>query len=156
MKVSNNAVVTFRYTLTVGGQVLDQGELPYLHGHNNIVQGLEEALEGTQVGQSLQVSVPPEKGYGLRDPEGTQVVSRDAFPDDAVIAVGEQFFAESPDGGRMTLLVVAVEDDHVTVDFNHPLAGETLNFEVTITEIRQASGEELDHGHVHGPQGHHH
>ena len=156
MKVVNNSVVTFRYTLTVQGEVLDQGELPYLHGYQNIVRGLEEALEGAEVGQSLHVSVPPEKGYGPRDPEGTQVVSRDAFPDDVVVEVGEQFFAQSPDGGRMTLLVTKVEGDEVTVDFNHPLAGETLNFDVTVTGVRQASEEEMDHGHVHGPQGHHH
>jgi FKBP-type peptidyl-prolyl cis-trans isomerase SlyD len=155
MKIVNNSVVTFRYTLSVQGQVLDQGEIPYLHGHHNIVQGLEEALEGAEVGQSIKVSVPPGKGYGERDPEGTQVVSRDAFPDDAVIEVGEQFFAQSPDGGRMTLMVTKVEDDEITVDFNHPLAGETLNFDVTITAIRQASAEEIEHRHVHGPEGHH-
>lgn len=156
MKVVNNSVVTFRYTLTVGGQVLDQGELPYLHGHQNIVRGLEEALEGAEVGQSLHVTVLPEKGYGEHDPQRVQIVSRDAFPDDVVVEVGEQFVADSPENGRMTILVTKVEGDDVTIDYNHPLAGETLNFDVTITQVRQASEEELDHGHVHGPHGHHH
>ena len=90
MIATQDHVVTIRYVLTVGGEVIDQGELPYLHGHGNIIPGLEEALEGKQVGDSLQVSVPPEKGYGLEDPEGVRVVPRDQFPPDAPLEPGTQ------------------------------------------------------------------
>ncbi|MGQ9511057.1 MAG: FKBP-type peptidyl-prolyl cis-trans isomerase [Thermaceae bacterium] len=155
MKVEQDKVVTIRYTLEVDGQVLDQGELSYLHGHQNIIQGLEEALEGHMEGETIRASVAPEKAYGPRDPEGVQVVPLDAFPEDAEVVPGAQFYAQDEEGNPVTVTVVAVEGDEVTVDFNHPLAGKSLDFEVEILKVRPATLEELAHGHVH-EGGHHH
>jgi FKBP-type peptidyl-prolyl cis-trans isomerase SlyD len=153
MIATQDHVVTIRYVLRVEGEVIDQGELPYLHGHGNIIPGLEEALEGKQVGDSLQVSVPPEKAYGPEDPEGVRVIPRDQFPPDAPLEPGTQLFAQDESGQVMPFWIMEVEGDEVTIDFNHPLAGETLDFDVTISSIRAATPEELEHGHVHGPEG---
>ncbi|MGQ9736227.1 MAG: FKBP-type peptidyl-prolyl cis-trans isomerase [Thermaceae bacterium] len=155
MKVEQDKVVTIRYTLEVDGQVLDQGKLSYLHGHQNIIQGLEEALEGHMEGETIRANVAPEKAYGPRDPEGVQVVPLDAFPEDAEVVPGGQFYAQDKEGNPVTVTVVAVEGDEVTVDFNHPLAGKSLDFEVEILKVRPATLEELAHGHVH-EGGHHH
>lgn len=149
MKVESDKVVTIRYTLEVEGEVLDQGELSYLHGHQNIIQGLEEALEGHEEGEVVRAKVAPEKGYGPHDPEGIQVVPLDAFPEDAEVVPGAQFYAQDAEGNLMPLTVVAVEGEEVTIDFNHPLAGKTLLFEVEIVKVRPATLEELAHGHVH-------
>ncbi|WP_027883055.1 FKBP-type peptidyl-prolyl cis-trans isomerase [Meiothermus rufus] len=156
MTASKDHVVTIRYTLHVDNELIDQGELDYLHGHRNIVPGLEEALEGKTVGETVVVSVPPEKGYGPYDPEGVQVVDREAFPPDAEVVEGAMFYAEDPQGNPMPFTVLSVEGRDVTIDFNHVLAGETLDFEVTLTAIRPATLEELEHGHAHGPHGHAH
>ncbi len=156
MKVAKDKVVTVKYTLRVDGEVVDQGELPYLHGHGQIIPGLEEALEGHEQGETVHAVVPPEKAYGQPNPEGIQVVPRSAFPEDSEVAVGEQFYAQDQSGQPMPFTVTKVEGDDVTIDFNHPLAGKTLEFEVMIAEVRDASPEELAHGHAHGPEGHHH
>lgn len=156
MFAAKDTVVSIRYTLHVEGELIDQGEMAYLHGHHNIIPGLEEALEGQGLGASLEVSVPPEKGYGFYDPEGQMIIERDAFPADAELVPGAQFYAENAEGQAMPIVIVEVEGDEVTVDSNHPLAGAVLEFAVQITDIRQALPEELDHGHVHGPGGHHH
>ncbi len=156
MTASKDHVVRIRYTLHVDSELIDQGELDYLHGHRNIVPGLEEALEGKTVGETVVVSVPPEKGYGPYDPEGVQVVDRGAFPPDAEVVEGAMFYAEDPQGNPMPFTVLSVEDRDVTIDFNHVLAGETLDFEVTLTAIRPATPEELEHGHAHSPHGHAH
>ncbi len=155
MKVERNKVVTIVYTLRTNGEVVDQGELAYLHGHGQIIPGLEEALEGRHEGEAFAVSVPPEKGYGEPNPEGIQVVPKSAFPEGSEVAVGEQFYAQDPSGQPLPFVITAVEGDEVTIDFNHPLAGQVLDFEVEITAIRDASEEELAHGHAHGPEGHH-
>jgi FKBP-type peptidyl-prolyl cis-trans isomerase SlyD len=156
MIATQDHVVTIRYVLRVEGEIIDQGELPYLHGYGNIIPGLEEALEGKKVGDSLQVSVPPEKAYGLEDPEGVRVIPRDQFPPDAPLEPGVQLFAQDENGQVLPFWIMEVEGDEVTIDFNHPLAGETLNFDVTISSIRAATQEELEHGHVHAPEGHMH
>lgn len=156
MVISQDKVVTIRYTLRVDGEVLDQGELPYLHGHRTIVEGLEEALEGLEAGQSVRVSVPPEKGYGLRDPEGVQVVSRGDFPPEAEVVEGAQFYTQDTSGNPLPLRVTGVQGDEVTIDFNHPLAGDMLDFEVLVSAVRTATAEELEHGHVHNEGGHQH
>lgn len=149
MTVSKDSVVTIRYTLHVEDELIDQGELDYLHGHRNIVPGLEEALEGKAVGDQVVVTVLPEKGYGPYNPEGVQVVDRAAFPADAEVVEGAMFYAEDGQGNPMPFTVLSVDDREVTIDFNHALAGETLNFEVTIVDLRPATPEELQHGHVH-------
>ncbi|RDI96764.1 peptidylprolyl isomerase [Meiothermus sp. QL-1] len=156
MTASKGQVVSIRYTLRVDEEIVDQGELAYLHGYHNIVPGLEEALEGKAVGERVVVSVPPEKGYGLYDPEGVQVVDRAAFPPDAELAEGAMFYAEDAQGNPMPFTVLAVDGDSVTIDFNHALAGETLDFDVTLTAVRPATPEELEHGHVHDLHGHPH
>ncbi len=156
MTASKGQVVTIRYTLHVDNELIDQGELDYLHGHRNIVQGLEEALEGKAAGERVVVSVSPEKGYGLYDPEGVQVLERDAFPADAELVEGAMFYAEDSQGNPMPFTVLNVDGKEVTIDFNHALAGETLQFDVTLTAIRPATPEELEHGHAHSLHGHHH
>ena len=154
MTASKGNVVTIRYTLRIENELVDQGELDYLHGHRNIVAGLEEALEGRSVGERVVVSVPPEKGYGFYDPEGVQVVDRAAFPADSELAEGAMFYAEDAQGNPMPFTVLSVDGDEVTIDFNHVLAGKTLDFEVTLTAIRPATPEELEYGHAHSTKEH--
>jgi FKBP-type peptidyl-prolyl cis-trans isomerase SlyD len=156
MKVEKDKAVTIRYTLRVDGEVVDQGELPYLHGHGQIIPGLEETLEGKSVGEKINVVVPPEKAYGQKNPEAVQVVPKSAFPEGSEVKVGEQFYAQDQSGQPMPFTITKVEGEDVTIDFNHPLAGKELNFEVEIVDVRDATPEELAHGHVHGPDGHHH
>ena len=161
MQIANQSVVLMHYTLTnASGGVLDSsresGEpLAYLHGGGNIIPGLEKELEGKSAGDKLQVTVQPQDGYGLRDPKLVQQVPRRAFQGVANVAAGMSFTADGPQGPtRVT--VTKVQGDMVTVDANHALAGEVLNFDVEITEVRAATEEELAHGHVHGAGGHHH
>lgn len=160
MQVCNQMVVTIDYTLTDNdGNVVDssQGNEPmaYLHGANNIIPGLETALEGKNVGDEFSVTVNPEEGYGERDESRQQVVPKEMFGEEE-IQLGAQFHAASPDGNHIVVTVIEVDGDEITVDGNHPLAGEVLNFEVKVVEIRDATQEELDHGHVHGAEGHDH
>jgi FKBP-type peptidyl-prolyl cis-trans isomerase SlyD len=160
MQIEARKVVTLNYTLTdEDGNVIDQSSdasFAYLHGANNIIPGLENALEGKAAGDALNVSVAPAEGYGERDPAKTQSVPRNMFPEDTDVEVGMQFHAQGPNGETLVVTVAAVEDDTITVDGNHPLAGVQLNFAVEVMDVREASKEELDHGHVHGPGGHHH
>ncbi len=158
MQVSDNKVVSFHYTLTgPDGTTLDSsagGEpLTYLHGASNIIPGLEKALEGKQEGDRLSVTVEPEEAYGLADEALIQEVPREAFQGVDDIQPGMRFQADSSHGPMM-VVVTKVEGDTVTVDGNHPLAGMTLNFEVEITEVRDATPEEIEHGHAHGAGGH--
>lgn len=160
MKIATNKVALINYTLSNDqGEVLDSSEgaepLAYIHGAGNIIPGLETALQGRQKGDSFKVSIPAEEGYGERDDRLTQVVSKDMFSGVDEIEIGMQFHAQT-DAGMQVITVTAVEGDEVTIDGNHPLAGETLHFDVEIVEVRDASSEELDHGHVHGTGGHHH
>jgi FKBP-type peptidyl-prolyl cis-trans isomerase SlyD len=160
MVVAQNKVVQIHYTLTnEAGAVLDSssgGEpLAYIHGIGNLIPGLEKALEGKGAGEKLNVKVSAEEGYGVRDPALVQDVPRRAFRGIDDIRVGMQFQADSNQGPRM-VTVTRIVGDMVTVDGNHPLAGEDLTFAVEIAEVRDASEEELAHGHVHGAGGHHH
>ncbi|PVZ66300.1 FKBP-type peptidyl-prolyl cis-trans isomerase [Pelagibaculum spongiae] len=151
--IGNNSVVSIDYKLTLeSGEVVDQspeGEpLVYLHGASNIIPGLEEALVGKTDGAELTVNVAPEKAYGERHEEGVQVVPREAFQGVDQIEPGMQFQAEGPQGPQM-IMVVAIEGDEVTVDANHPLSGKTLTFEVKVLSVREATAEEIEHGHAH-------
>ena len=160
MKIAEKHVVTLNYTLKDNDDnIIDQsedGSFCYLHGASNIIPGLENALTGKSSGDELSVSVAPEEGYGPRDDARIQEVPRDAFPPEPEIEPGMQFNAEGPDGQAVMVTIAKVEGGTITVDGNHPLAGVTLNFDVTIADIREASAEELEHGHVHGPGGHQH
>lgn len=160
MHITANKVVTIDYTLTdEQGQIIDSSQgrdpLAYLHGFNNIIPGLEDALEGRKSGDSLNVVVAPGEAYGERDDALVQSVSRSLFEDADGLEVGMRFQSVSEQGVHL-VTVVDVTDDTVTVDANHPLAGLTLNFDVTVVDVRDATDEELEHGHVHGPGGHHH
>lgn len=160
MQIAPHKVVLIHYTLTNDeGDVLDSsGEnepLAYVHGLGNIISGLEEALTGRAVGDSFQVSVPPEEAYGLRDDELVQAAPRSAFEGVDEILPGMQFHAESSDGMQV-VTVLEVLDEEIILDGNHPMAGLTLHFNVEVVEIRDATEEELEHGHVHGEGGHHH
>jgi FKBP-type peptidyl-prolyl cis-trans isomerase SlyD len=159
MQIANQSVVTIDYTLTdPHGEVLDSSKdeepLTYIHGSGSIIPGLENALHGKSAGDALQVTIPPADGYGDRDEELVQAVPRDRFPG-GDIEVGMRFSAEGDDGTRV-VTVVAMDDASVTIDANHPLAGMTLAFEVKVLEVRDATADELEHGHVHGKGGHHH
>lgn len=161
MLISRNKVVRFDYTLTDdSAKVLDSSEggepLTYLHGNGNIIPGLESALEGKRTGESLQVHVAAAEAYGERDDDLVQSVPREMFEDSDSIQVGMQFQSGDPDGNMRVVTVVGTDAGSITVDGNHPLAGVPLNFAVTIVEVRDASAEELAHGHVHGPGGHQH
>jgi FKBP-type peptidyl-prolyl cis-trans isomerase SlyD len=160
MNVAKDKVVSIDYTLTgKDGQLIDtsqgRGPLEYLHGAGNIIPGLEQALEGKAQGEQVNVSVPPEHAYGTRDDRMVQAVPRAAFQGAQEIRPGMQFQAQT-NGGPRLITVVAVAGDQVTIDANHPLAGQTLNFDVNVVGVREATQEELSHGHVHGPGGHAH
>jgi FKBP-type peptidyl-prolyl cis-trans isomerase SlyD len=160
MQIAEQKVVTFNYILKDDdGNVIDQSQdasFVYLHGASNIVPGLENALSGRVAGDEIAVSVAPEDGYGVRDDSRVQTVPREMFPADTEISPGMQFHAQGPDGQSLVVAVVAVEDETVTVDGNHPLAGVQLNFEVSIVDVRDATADEISHGHAHGPDAHHH
>ena len=161
MQVSEQKVVTMNYEVADDqGQLIDRSEeggpLAYIHGNGQLIPGLESALEGRGKGDKVAVDVPPEQGYGERDEEGVQTVARNQFDDSVEIEVGMQFEAQDDDEGHQIVTVVAVDGENITLDTNHPLAGKNLCFEVEILDVRDASAEELSHGHVHGPGGHDH
>ena len=161
MQVSEQKVVTMNYEVADDqGQLIDRSEeggpLAYIHGNGQLIPGLETALEGRGKGDKVAVDVPPEQGYGERDEEGVQTVARNQFDDSVEIEVGMQFEAQDDDEGHQIVTVVAVDGENITLDTNHPLAGKNLCFEVEILDVRDASTEELSHGHVHGPGGHDH
>lgn len=160
MQVAKDAVVTIHYTLkNDAGDTIDSSAggdpLAYLQGNGNLIPGLEKELEGKTTGDKVSVKVSPSEGYGEYDKSLVQQVPRRAFKGIANIQVGMQFQVDSNQGPR-AVTVTNIIGDMVTVDGNHPLAGQNLNFDVEITEVRAATEEELAHGHVHGPGGHHH
>ena len=160
MKIAKDAIVTLNYTLTDDeNETLDTsvgGEpLVYLHGAQNIIPGLEEALEGKKQGDKFKVTIPAEKGYGEHLEEMIQNIPKSQFPPGQDLQAGMKFQANSPQG-PIVLTVIEVGDTDILVDGNHPLAGENLNFDVEVAEVRAATKEELTHGHAHGPGGHHH
>jgi FKBP-type peptidyl-prolyl cis-trans isomerase SlyD len=160
MSITQDQVVSIHYTLTDdAGAVIDssaEGEpLAYLHGHGNLIPGLERELTGKNTGDRLQVKVGPADGYGEYDRALVQSVPRRALKDIANLRVGMRLQAHTPQGAR-AVTVTQMTGDMVTLDGNHPLAGKNLNFEVEVAGVREATAEELSHGHVHGADGHHH
>lgn len=161
MLITKNSVVSFHYTLNdADGKLLDtsagRDAFAYIQGHSMIVPGLERQLEGKKAGESLLAIVPPAEGYGELDPNLVHKVPVDRFGGQKVEA-GMQFQAGTSEEGDMGVFtVIGVEDGVVALNGNHPLAGVTLHFNVEITDVRAATEEELSHGHVHGPGGHHH
>jgi len=160
VEIAADRVVIIHYTLKDdAGTVLDSSAggdpLTYIQGHGNLVAGLEKALEGKQDGVTLAVAVPPAEGYGTRDEALVQRVPKRALQGAGDIKKGMQFQARTEEGMRV-FTVTAVAGDMVTLDGNHPLADQTLHFDVEVVGVREATAEELEHGHVHGPGGHHH
>lgn len=154
MQVADNTAVSIHYTLTNDqGEVLDSSDggdaLVYLHGSGNIISGLEAALLGKKVGDKFNVRIEPEDAYGVISEDMVQVISKDMFEGVDHIEVGMQFHADVSHGPGI-VTVVNIDGDNVTIDGNHPLAGEALTFDVEIVEVRAATKEELDHGHIHG------
>lgn len=150
MQIAKNTVVTIHYTLKDDdGNIVDSSEggqpLAYLHGVGNIISGLESALEGREEGEEISVTIPPERGYGPHHRELMQVVPRDRFDIDEEIQVGMQFKAQTTSGTHV-VTVTQIDGNDVTIDGNHPLAGQTLNFDVAVQEVREASSEEIAHG----------
>lgn len=159
MIISENAVVLFHYTLTdENDQQLDSSTdsdpMAYMHGHKNIIPGLEKELEGKKEGDTMIVTVEAADAYGERQEQMIQELPRESFQAED-IQVGMRFQAQT-DKGPITATVTQLTDESVTVDGNHPLAGKTLTFDVRVMSVREASEEELSHGHVHGPGGHQH
>ncbi len=160
MVIENNHVVTIEYTVkSSDGKVIDtsigRAPLAYLHGKRNIVAGLEKALSGKKAGEEFSVIVKPEEGYGPRDESLISTVPIADLAEIPDLEVGIQLQAQTPQGFRI-LTVVAIDKGEVTLDANHPLAGVELNFTVKVVTVRNATPEELQHGHVHGPGGAHH
>lgn len=159
--VAKDTVVTFHYTLSdKGGQVLDSSQggqpLVYLHGYSQIVPGLENALLGKAVGAAFKVAVEPADGYGERNEQMVITLPRSQGNLPADIEVGFVVELVSPEGDEIPARVVKLTEADITLDANHPLAGETLYFDIELTDVRVATKEEVAHGHVHGPGGHHH
>jgi FKBP-type peptidyl-prolyl cis-trans isomerase SlyD len=160
VSIETNHVVSIHYTLKGdAGEVIDSsagGEpLAYLHGHGNLVPGLERELTGKHAGDKLQVKISPADGYGEYDPQLVQRVPRRALKGVGNVRVGMRLHAQT-DHGPKPVTVTQITGDMVTLDGNHPLAGKNLNFDVEIAAVRAATEEELSHGHVHGVGGHHH
>ena len=160
VEIAADRVVTIHYTLKDDdGAVLDSSAggdpLAYIQGHGNIVAGLEKALEGRQDGNTLTVVVPAAEGYGIRNEALIQRVPKRALQGSGAIQKGMQFQARTEDGMRL-FTVTAIVGDMVTLDGNHPLADQTLHFDIRVVGVREATAEELEHGHVHGAGGHHH
>lgn len=160
MSIKNDMVVQFNYTLRdEQGEVLETNEglepIAYLHGHNNMMPGVEDAIAGKAVGETFSVTLAPETTYGIRDEEAIQRVSVKHLQGEKVWKAGMHALLNTDEGQRQ-VTVIKVGKFMATVDVNHPLAGRELSFDLDIVEARDATAEEIAHGHAHGKGGHHH
>ncbi len=160
MNIEQGKVVSIDYTLKDSdGKVLDASEgrepLAYLHGAGNVIPGLEATLDGKSAGDQLTAVIEPEQAYGQRDEAQMGKVARSDLQGVGDISIGTQLQAETPEGPRI-VLVTDMDEESVTIDANHPLAGETLHFDVTVNDVRDATPAEIEHGHPHQPDGHCH
>jgi len=159
-QVADDLVVTMGYSLTVDGEIVDSSEddgpIEFLHGYGNIIPGLEAHLGGLGIGESLQVTVAAKDAYGEFDPEQVVDVPLDEFPEEICVEPGVELEMKDQDGDMLFARIVSVGKSRAKLDFNHPLAGKELTFDVTIVALRLPTPEELEHGHVHGSQGHVH
>ena len=160
MQITKNKIGTIHYTLTDdSGSIIDSSRngtaLSYLHGNHNLITGMENALEGKKTGEKFKVNISPEEGYGPKDERLINKVPLNNFPEKNDIKVGAQFQADTNEGPRVAT-VILVDNESATVDFNHPLAGKTLHFDIEVVDVRAATADELTHGHAHGAGGHHH
>jgi FKBP-type peptidyl-prolyl cis-trans isomerase SlyD len=161
MPIEANKVVTMNFTLTDDtGNVLDStdaGEpFSYISGSGMVLPKLEEVVSGMIIGTKKQLKLEAKDGYGVYNDDAVQSVGKENFPEDFILEAGMEYMASNPDGVQMPFIITNVEDETVTVDFNHPLAGKNLHFDIELLDVRNATAEELNHGHVHGAGGHHH
>ncbi|WLQ11824.1 peptidylprolyl isomerase [Hahella aquimaris] len=160
MAISKNKVVQFHYILKdqEGKELENTYEdevITYLHGHDNVLQGLEEALEGKDAGDKFEITLPPEKAFGLRQEDSIKRISKKYLKHAGRFQVGDAIPVKSEQGVQV-VTVMKIGHSMVDVDINHPYAGQTLTFALEVVSLRDAAKEEIDHGHVHGPGGHHH
>lgn len=161
MSIGINKVVTLNFTLKdQDGIILDStsGDQPfsYLSGHQNILPKLESEIDTMLIGSKRNISISALDAYGEYNEDIVQVVGKNEFPPEFLLEVGMEYIASAPDGTKMPFTIIDVDEENVTIDFNHPLAGKDLNFEVELLNVRDATPEEISHGHVHGLGGHHH
>lgn len=153
-EIADDVVVMLKYVLTVDGEEVDSADekdpIAFLQGSGEIIPGLEKALYGMKIGQSKKVTVAPAEGYGDHEPEAMMSVPRSEFPEDIPMEVGIELDVRDEDDEVMSATIVDVTKDEIKLDFNHPLAGKTLHFDITVVDLREATEEELEHGHVHG------
>lgn len=159
MKIGKGCVVRMNYTLRdESGVTIESSEgrepLTYLHGLGHLIPGLEKTLDGSQAGLKTTVTVRPQDAYGEKDPQAVIRAERSDFPEGLTLEPGVEVQAETPDG-PITFIVMSLDGADVVLDANHPLAGKTLTFDVEVLEVREATADELAHGHVHGPGGAH-
>lgn len=159
--IKKDMVVSIKYRLTNNtGEVLDEADsadpFSYLHGHHQVIPGMEEGLEGLKQGDKKKLTITPEDGYGEINEQLKLTLKKDVFPKDFPCEEGMQFQADLGSGNKSVFTITEVKGNEVLVDGNHPLAGETLNFDIEVLEVRQATKEELQHGHAHGKDGHDH
>ena len=163
-KIVDGKVVVIHYILRVGDATgeaaIDTREndepIAYLHGSDDVTPALAQQLEGRSAGERFTAVVSPEEGFGRRVDDGRETVARSVFPDDIELEVGMEITVEDDEGETTDMYVCEIAGDQVVLDLNHPLAGETLHYEVEIVEVRDPTADERAHGHVHGPGGHHH
>ena len=161
MAIGANKVVTLNYKLSD-----DQGNViqttnknepfVYISGNNQILPKLEEVINGMLIGSKKNIELSSSDAYGDYDEKAVQQVKKEEFPEDANLEAGMEYMAHSPEGQPIPFVIKEVKENDVTIDFNHPLAGKNLKFDVELVNVRDATPEELQHGHVHGPHGHHH
>ena len=159
--VRNNMVVSLAYTLKNSeGEEIERARedspLQYLHGRGHLVAGLEKSIEGLLVGSKKDIVIPPEEGYGAFDPKLKIKTDISMFPKDVKVKIGMQFTADLGDGKNQNFKVEKIEGNEVFINGNHPLASKTLQYSIEVLDIREATQEELQHGHAHGPGGHNH
>ena len=161
MAIEPNKVVTMNFTLTDDhGNVLDttdtDGPFSFITGGNMVLPKLEKTVTGMLIGTKKSLKLNAADGYGNYNEDAIQVVGKENFPEDFVLEVGMEYMASNPDGVQMPFTITKVDGEEITIDFNHPLAGKNLNFDIELVDVRDATPEELSHGHIHGPGGHHH
>ncbi|HEY5575054.1 MAG TPA: peptidylprolyl isomerase [Anaerolineales bacterium] len=160
IKVSDGMVVDLDYTLRVDNEVVDTSEgrqpIKFIQGQGYIIDGLEKELYGMKAGEDKQVVIPPERGYGTVNEEAILDVPKDEFPEEIPLQKGTELKVQTQEGETMDARITSVAPDSVQLDFNHPLAGKELHFSVKVNDIREATAEEIAHGHVHGQGGHSH
>ncbi len=161
MSIKPDQVVTIQYTVKdEDGKVVDatgeDNSYSFLSGQNQILPKLEETISDMLIGSTKTIELSPEEAYGDYQEDAVQQVNRSDFPEGTQLEVGMSFVANMADGKQLPFVITAVDGDDITIDFNHPLAGKKLTFEVKLIDVRDATPEELAHGHVHGPGGHAH